>query len=326
MQAVIIREHGGPEVLRLEVHPDPSPGAGEVVVELRATALNRRDTYIRAGTGSAYDFPMPLVLGSDGAGVRRDTGESVVILPSLNWGGSETVAGPDFEILGGPSDGTYAEMVKVPEANVFPMPSSFSWEEAAALPLAALTAYRALFPVGRLRAGEWLVVLGTGSGVSLAAIQLAVHIGARVAVTSSTDEKLERAAELGAIVGVSYLDASWPERLMEATGGADLVLDSVGSTWPQSLSVLSPGGRLVACGGTGGGRATLDVRALYLHQKQLLGTMMGSPRDFVELLRLVDLGAVRPVIDSVGTLEDAATAHRRIAAGGHFGKLVLAVR
>lgn len=320
-----MHEHGDPDVLRLREHPEPAPAPGQVLVELRAAALNRRDTYVRAGSGPAYDFPLPLILGSDGAGLRRDTGEEVVILPALNWGASEAVVGPDFRILGGPDDGTYAELVAVPEANVFAKPKGLSWEEAAALPLAALTAYRALFPVGRVRAGEWVVILGVGSGVSLSAIQLAVHAGAQVAVTSSSEEKLGHARELGASVGVCYLDDDWPDALVEATGGADVVLDSVGSTWPQSLSVLSPGGRLVACGGTGGGEATLDVRGLYLKQKQLLGTMMGSPKDFAELLALVDDGAVRPVVDSVRPLERAASAHERIASGEHFGKLVLAV-
>ena len=312
-------------MLRLAEHPDPVPGPGEVLVELRAAALNRRDTYLRTGLGPAYDFPLPLILGSDGAGVRRDTGEEVVILPSLRWGPSETVAGPDFQILGGPTDGTYAELVAVPEANVFGKPPGLSWEEAAALPLAALTAYRALFPVGGLRAGEWVVILGAGSGVSLAAIQLALHAGARVAVTSSTGEKLRRATELGASVAVSYLDEDWPDALIDATGGADVVLDSIGSTWPQSLTVLSRGGRLVAFGATGGGEATLDVRRLYLQQKRVLGTMMGSPKDFAELLALVDDGAMRPIVDSVRPLEQAASAHERIASGRHFGKVVLAV-
>jgi zinc-binding alcohol dehydrogenase/oxidoreductase len=325
MQAIVMEDHGGPQVLRARSPEDPIARPGEVVVELRAAAVNRRDTLVRAGIGPAYRFELPLILGSDGAGVRRDTGEPVVILPSLHWGPSETVAGPDFRILGGPDDGTYAELVVVPEVSVFPKPARLSWQEAAALPLAALTAYRALFSVAHIRPGEWVVVLGAGSGVSLAAIQLAVHAGARVAVTSSSDEKLQRAAELGADVGVSYLKDDWAAALVEATGGADVVLDSVGSTWSQSLEALAPGGRLIACGGTGGPQATLDVRALYLQQKQVLGTKMGSPKDFKGLLDLVNDGAVAPIIDSVHALAEASTAHERMESGAHFGKIVLTV-
>lgn len=320
-----MNECGGPAVLSHEQRPDPVAARGQVLVELRAAAVNRRDTLVRAGVGPAYRFDLPLVLGSDGAGVRRDTGEPVMILPSLDWGPSEHVAGPDFRILGGPDDGTYAELVAVPEENVFAKPRGLSWEEAAALPLAALTAWRALFTVAELSAGQRVVVLGVGSGVSLAAIQLAVHAGAGVAVTSSSEEKLARARELGADVAVSYRDAGWPAAVVEQGGRADVVLDSVGSTWADSLSMLAPGGRLVALGGTGGGEATLDVRSLYLQQQQLLGTKMGSPRDFAALLAAVERGAMRPLLDSVRPLADAAAAHERLESGAHFGKLVLTV-
>ena len=323
MQAVVLEEHGPAEKLRLRQVADPSPLAGEVVVELRAAAVNRRDTLIRAGAGPAYSCPLPLVLGSDGAGIRRDTGEEVVILPSLRWGPSEQVAGPDFGILGGPSDGTYAELVAVPEANVFPRPTGLSWEEAAALPLAALTAYRALFPVGELRKGERLVVLGAGSGVSLAALQLAHHAGAHVAVTSSSPDKLERARDLGADVLVDYGELGWTDQLRSMTGGADIVLDSVGATWPESLEILKSGGRLVSCGGTRGGHVTVDVRAVYLQQKRILGTKMGSPADFQALLDLLSDGALNPIVDSVRPIADAAGAHARMEANEHFGKLAL---
>lgn len=325
MHAVVLQHHGGPEQLVAGEVRDPAPAADRVVVELRAAALNRRDLLVRAGGGPAYQFPMPLILGSDGAGVRRDTGEEVVILPSLRWGAAEDVAGPDFGILGGPEDGTYAELVAVPPENLFPRPRTLSWHEAAALPLAALTAHRALFAVGRLRPAERVLVLGVGSGVSLAAIQLAHHAGARVAVTSSSPENLERARELGADIAVSYREPDWDLRIVDACGGADLVLDSVGSTWQQSLNALRPGGRLVSCGGTGGGEVRVDVRSLYLQQKQILGTKMGNPADFRALLALVADGAVRPIIDSVSPLADAPAAHRRMEANQHFGKLVLEV-
>lgn len=311
--------------MQLSTIADPVPRPGEALVELRAVGINRRDLLIRSGIADAYRFPLPLVLGSDGAGIRRDTGEQVVILPSLDWGPSDRIAGPDFQILGGPRDGTYAELVAVPEVNLFPRPAGFSWTESAALPLASLTAYRALVSVGELKRDERLVVLGVGSGVSMAAIQLGIAIGARVAVTSSSEDKIGRAIEVGADVGIDYRDEDWPRLLAEAAGPADVVLDSVGSTWQHSMRLLARGGRLVACGATGGGSVEFDVRSLYLEQKQILGTMMGSDRDFGHLLDLVQAGDVRPVIDSVHPLAEASSAHRRLETGGHFGKLVLEV-
>ena len=289
-------------------------------MELRTAALNRRDLSICRGT---YPFPLPLVPGSDGAGVRRDTGEEVVIYPALHWGDREEAQGPEFQILGGPRDGTYAELVSVPEANVFPKPAQLSWEEAAALPLAGLTAYRALFARGALRAGETVLVLGAGSGVSTFAVQLAAQAGARVLVTSSSDEKIERSRALGAEGGVNYATADWVAGVKEL-GGADLVVDSVGSTWPQSLDCLRPGGRVVVFGATGGTGPTLSVRPVYSGQLSLLGTMMGSPADFAGLLAALEAGSWRPVIDSVLPLAEAASALETMSSGNHFGKLVLA--
>lgn len=319
MQAVRVHEGG---VLAFETAPDPEPGPGEVVVELRAAALNRRDLLVRKGV---YPFPLPLVPGSDGAGVRRDTGEEVVVLPSLHWGPGEAVGGPGFEILGGPRDGTFAELVTVPEENCFRRPARLSWAEAAALPLAGLTAHRALFARGGLEAGETVLVLGAGSGVSTFAVQLAAQASARVLVTSSSDEKIARSVELGAERGVNYAATpDWPAAVQEL-GGADLVIDSVGSTWPQSLAAVRPGGRVVVFGATGGTEAALQVRPVYFGQLSLLGTMMGSPRDFQALLRMVGDGAWAPVVDSVRPLAEAEAALERMEAGGHFGKLVLDV-
>ena len=312
------RVHEGGE-LRHETVSDPVPGPGEVIVELRAAALNRRDLLVCGGT---YPFPLPLVPGSDGGGVRRDTGEDVVIFPSLDWGDREEAFGPDFQILGGPRDGTYAELVAVPASNVFPKPSRLSWEEAAALPLAGLTAYRALFSRGGLRAGETVLVLGAGSGVSTFAVQLAAQAGAHVLVTSSANEKIERSRELGAEDGVNYASTDWVAWAQER-GGVDLVVDSVGSTWPQSLDCLRPGGRVVVFGATGGREATLAVRPVYFGQLSLLGTMMGSPADFAGLLAALERGSWRPVVDSVYPLADAAAALEVLESGVHFGKLVL---
>ena len=214
----------------------------------------------------------------------------------------------------------------MPAANVFPRPSRFSWEEAAAFPLAALTAYRALFTRARLQPGETVLVIGAGSGVSTFAVQLAAQATARVLVTSSSDEKIDRARELGADGGVNYaITPDWPAAVQEL-GGADVVIDAVGSTWQQSLDCLrGRGGRVVVFGATGGTDVTLQVRPVYFHQHSILGTMMGSPDDFAGLLRMVDEGSWRPVVDSVRPLADAAAALERMISGAQFGKLVLAI-
>ena len=325
MQAIVIREWGAPPVLTLEEFPDPKPEPGEVVVELRAAALNRRDTGIRKGTGG--EMPLPLIPGSDGAGIRRDTGEEVVILPSLAWGEFEDAPGDAFRILGGPDHGTYAELITVPAENVFPRPRRLSWAEAAAFPLAALTAFRALFTRGRVQQGETVLVLGAGSGVSTFAVSLARQVGARVLVTSSSREKLERARELGAEEGADYTAGDWVEEVRALTGGrgVDVVIDSVGATWPDSLRCLRRGGRLVVFGATAGSAVELQARPVYLGQLSVLGTTMGSPREFVAVLRAIEEGRWRSVIDSVRPLAEARGAHERMEAGAHFGKLVLEI-
>lgn len=324
MQAVLVREGG---LLSFEEVSDPVAGAGEVVVELRAAAVNRRDLLVRNPPGPAYEFPLPLVPGSDGAGIRRDTGEEVVVYPGLGWGERDDAAGPEWRILGGPEDGTYAELVKLPAENVFPKPARLSWEEASTLAVAGLTAYRALFTVGGLREGDTLLVLGAGSGVSTFAVQLAAQAGARVLVTSSAQEKIDRARELGADGGVLYTEGDWAEAARGLTGGrgVDLVLDAIGATWMESLRALRKGGRAVVFGGTGGPKVELDVRFVYLNWLSILGTTLGSPRDFGGYLRTVEEGSWRPVIDQVLPLEQAEAAHERMLRGEHFGKLVLAV-
>lgn len=325
MHAAVLTDFGEPSVLVYGDTPDPEPRAGEVLVELRASALNRRDTYLRKGANPAYRFPLPLILGSDGAGVRRDTGEEVVVFPTLRWGEREEAPGPGYEILGGPTNGTYAELIAVPAENVYPKPRRLSWTEAAAFPLAGLTAYRALFSRAALRAGETVLVLGAGSGVSTFAVSLAVQAGARVIVTSSSAEKIDRARQLGAEAGVDYTAGDWVEEVRGLSGGegVDVVIDSVGATWPDSLRCLRPGGRLVVFGATAGASVELGVRPLYFGQFSILGTTMGSARDFQGLLERIDGGRWAPVVDSVRPLAEAADAHARMDAAEHFGKLVL---
>lgn len=331
MNAVILKETGGPEVLRLETVPDPEPGPGEVVVELRAAALNRRDVFLRKGVAPS---PLPVIPGSDGAGVIRRlgdgasgvaVGDEVVILPSLGWGDREDAPAPGFRILGGPDDGTYAELIRIPAQNVFPRPRRFSWHQAAALPLAGLTAWRALATRARLRPGETVLILGIGGGVATFALHIARAAGARVIVTSSSEEKIAHAREMGAAGGVLYTQPDWVADAKALAGprGIDVVVDSVGATWPDSIAALRPGGRMVAFGGTGGRSAELQVRAVTTGQVDVLGTTMGSPREFAQLLAAVEAQTWVPTIDSVRPLGEAAAAHAREEAGQHFGKLVL---
>jgi zinc-binding alcohol dehydrogenase/oxidoreductase len=331
MNAIQLTETGPPEVLRISAVPDPEPGPGEVLVELQAAALNRRDIFVRKGLAKS---PLPVIPGSDGAGVVRSLGpgasgvaegDEVVILPSLAWGGGEDAPDPGFRILGGPDDGTYAELIRIPADNVFPRPRRLSWQESAALPLGGLTAWRALISRARLRPGETVLILGIGGGVATIALHIARAAGARVIVTSSSQAKLDAARDLGAEAGVDYTSEGWVDAVRDVTGGrgVDVVVDSVGTTWADSIACLRPGGRLVVFGGTGGAKVELAIRPVTLGQVSILGMTMGSPRDFRGLLAAVESQSWTPVIDSVRPLAEAAEAHAREEAGGHFGKLVL---
>jgi NADPH:quinone reductase-like Zn-dependent oxidoreductase len=323
MQAVVMKGFGGPEVLRLESVEDPAPQEGWVTVALRASALNWHDILVRQGQ---YSSALPHVIGADGAGVRADTGEEVVVVPSLWWGDSESAPAPGWEILGDHQRGTYAELVRVPAECVAPKPKGLSWEQAAALPLVGLTTYRALFTRGRLREGETLLVLGAGGGVATMAVCLAVAVGARVVVTSSSREKIRQAQEYGASGGVLYTGDDWPAEARELSPrgcGFDVVLDSVGS-WADSISALRPGGRLVVLGASRADSAYVAVRPFFFGQFDLLGTTMGSPRDFRALLSFMRTHDVRPLpISRTYALDRAADAHAYLEKGSGFGKVVL---
>lgn len=319
MQAVIAHGDG---LLRYEDVPDPSADAAEVIVELRAAALNRRDLLVRDGF---YGFPHAVIPGSDGAGIRRDSGEEVVIYPGFDWGDQEDVPASSFHTLGGPSHGTFAELVAVPAANVFPKPSQLSWQDAAALPVAGLTAYRALFTKARIRRGETVLILGIGGGVATFALVLARIAGTRVIVTSSSSAKLKSAVALGADAVVNHAESHWPDEVRALTGGqgVDVVIDSVGTTLPHSLDSLRPGGRCVSFGVTGGPRTELEIRRLYLRHLSLLGTTLGSPREFSALLKLAGSTDWKAAIDRAFPLADAALAADHLEAGRQFGKVIL---
>ena len=323
MQAVVLREFGGPEVLRPDEVPEPVDAPGWVTVRLKASALNWHDVLVRRGQ---YGSPLPHVPGADGAGIRSDTGEEVVIVPSLWWGDDESSPAPGWEILGDHRPGTCAELVRVPVDCVAPRPAGYSWEQAAALPLVGLTTFRALFSRAGLREGESLLVLGAGGGIATTAVAFGAGVGASVVVTSSSQDKIDRARELGASGGVRYTDPDWAAqaKALSVRGkGFDVVLDSVG-TWNEALHALRPGGRLVVLGASAVEQAPLDVRKFYFGQYSLLGTTMGSPHDFTGLLRLLDTHPIAPpIVDRVFPLAEAAAAHRYLEQGFGFGKVVL---
>ena len=323
MHAVVMHEFGAAEVLRPGEFSAPAERQGWVTVALRASALNWHDVLVRQGR---YRSPLPHIIGADGAGVRTDTGEQVVVLPSLNWGESDEAPSRGWEILGDHTPGTYAELVSVPADCLAAKPAGFSWAEAAALPLVGVTTYRALFVRGRLRAGESMLVVGAGGGIATMAISLAVAAGAAITVTSSSSETIERAVSAGARGGVLHSETEWPERARAMSpnkAGFDLVLDPVGR-WSESVRALRPGGRLVVLGANAAETAPLDIRSFYFGQFDLLGTTMGSSRDFAGLLNMIDRCSVRPpVIDREFPLDRAAEAHQHLERGRTFGKCVL---
>jgi len=318
MKAIRIHEDGGPEVLRYEDAPDPEPGPGEVLVRLRAASLNHLDLWIRKGLPSV---PKPRILGADGAGLREDTGERVVINPGIEHGEKITVVGEHM-------DGTHAELVAVPETNVYPLQDELSFEEAAAFPLVFETAYRLLVTKAQLREGEWVLLWGIGSGVATAGLAIAKALGAKTLVTSSSDAKLERARELGADATVNHAEGDVIAAVKKATGGAgiDVVLEHVGeATWERSLQAARAGGRIAVCGATTGPNPPAALHRVWWKQLTIYGSTMGTKEDFEGAYELVKNG-VRPVVDTVLPLEEARAGHERLEAGEQFGKIVFSIQ
>jgi NADPH:quinone reductase-like Zn-dependent oxidoreductase len=328
VRAVRIHEDGGPDVLELEEAPDPVAGPGEVLVRLRASALNHLDVWIRKGLPSV---PKPRILGADGAGVVEGLGEGVngfepgdrvVLNPGIEVGGGR------IHVLGEHGDGTNAELIAVPATNVHPIPDGLSFEEAAAFPLVFETAYRMLVTRAGLREGEWVLTWGIGGGVSTAALAIAKTLGAQVIATSSSDAKLERARELGADATVNHATGDVKAAVQEATGGrgADIVIEHVGeATWATSLQVAAPGGRITVCGATSGPNPPAALHRIWWKQLSILGSTMGTGEDFAGAYELVASGRARPMIDEVLPLEEIRAAHERLEAGEQLGKIVLTI-
>jgi NADPH:quinone reductase-like Zn-dependent oxidoreductase len=326
VKAVRIHEEGGPEVLRYEDVPDPEPGPGEVLVELRASGLNHLDVWIRKGLPSV---PKPRILGADGAGVVAALGQGVgghaigdlvVVNPGIPHDGRITVIGEH-------TDGTYCELKAIPAGQLYPLDESLSFEEGAAFPLVFETAHRMLVTKAALREGEWVLIWGIGGGVALAAFEICRALGARTIVTSSSREKLERARSLGADVAVSHSEDDVVEAVREATGGgADVVIETVGeATWERSLAAAAHEGRIVVCGATSGHSPPARLYRLWWKQLVVYGSTMGTPSDFESAYELIRQGRARVHVDSVFPLADAAKAHEHLESGEQFGKVVLRI-
>jgi NADPH:quinone reductase-like Zn-dependent oxidoreductase len=313
-------EVGGPSGLSVRDVPEPNPGPGEVLVRVRAAALNHRDVFITQGKYPG--IVLPATLGSDGAGEVDGRGE-VVINPMLGWGGDSRVWSPGASILGMPRAGTFSQYVCVPAENVHPKPAALSMREAAAIPLAGLTAYRATFTRGALRAGETVLLTGIGGGVQTFALLFAKHAGARAIVTSGSDEKLARARELGADVTINYrTDETWA-KAARAAGPIDLVIDAAGGdTLAKAIGAVRPGGRIVIYGATLGD-ATIRPFSIFWNHVDIRGTSMGSPDDFHAMLALFEDGNLRPAIDRTYALDDVPSAMRRMEAANQFGKIII---
>jgi len=339
MKAVRFHQHGGPEVLRYEDAPDPELSPGEVLVRVRACAVNHLDLWARRGLPHVR-IPMPHISGSDVAGeVAASAGDAVpigrrvMLQPGVSCGRCEVcLSGRDnecasYEVLGSlHHDGGYAEYVKVPVQNLISIPDEIDFVHAAAFPLTFLTAWHMLITCARLKRGEEVLVLAAGSGVGQAAIQIAALHGARVLATAGSDDKLERARSLGAVEVIHHHRQDIAEEIKRLTNrrGVDVVIEHVGeATWAKSVRSLARGGRLVTCGATTGANGTLNLSALFSKQLSILGSYMGTKGELMRAARFFFAGQLAPVIDRTFRLADAAHAHRRMEESGQFGKIVL---
>ncbi len=340
MKAIVIRENGDPSVLRYEDVPDPVPGPGEVVVRVRAVAMNHLDLWIRRGVPGA-PFHLPAITGADVSGTLHAAGPGaedlalgteVMVAPGVSCGVcARCVSGADhlcasYGILGESCDGGMAELVKVPRANLVPKPARLSHAEAAAMSLTFLTAWHMLIARAELRGGETVLVHAAGSGVGTAAIQIARYLGARVIATASSEAKLEAARDLGAHEVLATSDPDWPKRVKALTGGkgADVVFEHVGGAiFEGSMRCLAWGGRLVTCGATAGIDAKLNLRHIFFKSQSILGSTMGSKGEYHHLAALYAEGLFRPVIDRILPLSEARAAHEALERREVFGKVVL---
>jgi 2-desacetyl-2-hydroxyethyl bacteriochlorophyllide A dehydrogenase len=342
MKAVVFHEHGGPEKLQYEDRPEPQIKPDEVLVRVKACALNHLDIWIRQGI-PAYQIPLPHISGCDVAGqIERvgsevkdvKVGQKVFVSPGLSCGSCEECkAGrdnlcPTFGVLGAKTDGGYAEFVAVPGRNVIAIPGSLTFEQAAAFPLVSVTAWHMAVTLAGLKPGETVLIMGAGSGVGSMAIQIAKHVGAKVITTVGSKDKVKKALVIGADEVINHATEDVTKRVMELTGGrgVDVVIEHIGpQVWDQCLKSLAKGGRLVTCGATTGPKAEIDLRYLYSRSLTLKGSYMGTTAELLEAAKLVGAGKLKPVIDQTYPLKDARAAQEQMLSRKLFGKLVLTV-
>jgi NADPH:quinone reductase-like Zn-dependent oxidoreductase len=342
MKAVVFSQHGGPDVLEFKDVPDPKLGRGDVLIEVKATSINHIDIFLRRGM-PGIKVALPKIVGSDAAGVIRQVGadvsglsvgQRVTINPGISCGHCEFCAAgfgsqcTTYAMIGENREGAYAELIAVPSHIVLPIPDSLSFNEAAAAPLVFLTAWSMLVGKGNIRPGEDVLILGAGAGVGTAAIQIAKMAGCRVLATASTDEKLQRAKDLGADVLINYAKDEFDKKVRELTDkrGVDVVIDYIGAdTWVRSLRSARRGGRVLTCGATTGFAPQTDLRQIFFRQVQVFGSTMGSHREFLDVMKCVFRGQLKPIIDRVLPLAEARRGHELIEQRAVFGKIVLAL-
>ena len=341
MNAVTFHQHGGPEQLLYEDVAVPVPQAGEVLVRVRACALNHLDIWIRQGIPN-YPITLPHISGCDVSGVVERVGEAVqtpfsigqpvVVSPGIScWQCECCLAGrdnfcPTYRLVGAQVDGGYAEFVKVPAVNLLPMPAGLTVEQAAAYPLVSVTAWHMVKTLANVQPGETVLVMGAGSGVGSMGVQIARLLGARVLSTVGTDDKRERAEMLGSDVVINHAREDVTDRVRAATDGrgVDVIVEHVGqAVWESCLRSLTRGGRLVTCGSTSGPESRLDVRSVYARQLTIMGSYMGTRAELLEVSRFIRDGKLTPVVDSVFPLSDARQAQERMLARKSFGKIIL---
>lgn len=338
MKAVRIHEFGGPEVLRYEDIPDPQPRKDQVLVRVKACAMNHLDIWVRRGLPGVS---LPHILGSDIAGEIVELGEYItgfklgqrVLLAPMHFCNqcAKCVAGlqnqcREFTVLGNGVDGGNCELIAVPAVNVIPIPDNLDFDQAASVPLVFLTAWHMLVGRAGIRPGQTVLVLGAGSGVGIAAIQIAKLFHARVITTAGDEKKLEKGRALGADYGINHYQQKISQEVRKITNkeGVDIVLEHVGAaTWEESMKSLKPGGTLVTCGATTGPNVGFDLRFLFTRQLQLLGSYMGTMGELHEVLSHVFAGRLKPVVDRAFSLKDARAAHEYMEASQMFGKVVL---
>jgi zinc-binding alcohol dehydrogenase/oxidoreductase len=329
MKAVTFRSKN--EALKISELPVPKPSKGEVLVKIAYAAFNHLDLWIWK-EDSLQNYVIP---GADGSGVvyaigdgvnKNWIGKEVLIDPGVHWGADENLHSEQYEIIGNPTNGTFAEFIRMPVENIHEKPCHLTLKEAAAIPLAALTAYRALFTKARLKSSDKVLITGAGGGAAIYLVQMAVAAGASVYVTSSSYEKINRAKQLGAIEGYNYREEDWTNKAKEQAGGFNVIVDSAGGNgFAQLTEVASPGARIVVFGRTAGNINNLKPSMIFNKQLQIMGTLMGTPNEFRSMLEFYEKHQLHPVIDKEFALEDFQQAASYMQTGNHFGKIILSV-